>query len=131
MGYVHAALGEAERGLVLVLSRYRDGATVGQLEADEYGDGAVPAVAVARLVSLGYVDRYRIGEGCQVLELADRGWRWLLETARARPRAADLPDAGSDELVGWAMLGDLLALVEGRGGSIADVVTLDRLRPRA
>ena len=134
MGYVYAELDAAARGLVLALMHYRDGATVGQLSTDEYEGGPVPVASADELVELGYVLRYRVDgdeDGDEVLELMDRGWRWVEETAR-RPtseRAAAFGDADTTELIGWALFGDLLRFAEPRGETIADVFPVQELRP--
>lgn len=128
MGYRYVKLDEAARGLVLALMRYRDGATVDQLAADEYEGESVPMSTADELAELDYIRRYQL-DGREVLELDDRGWRWLLETARQKPTPADLSDADPSELIAWGVLGDFLRFAEDRGDTIADLFPVDRLKP--
>lgn len=129
MGYVYAELDADARGLVLALLRYRDGASVGQLADEVYEGDPVPLASASELAELGYVDLREV-DGCTVLELADRGWRWVAETAQIQPTArAKSPafaDADTTELIGWALFYDFMEL---RGETIADLFPAEELRP--
>lgn len=132
MGYEYAELDAAARGLVLALLQYRDGASVGQLAEEVYEDEPVPLASAAELVKLGYVDRREVEE-CTVLELMDRGWRWVEETAQIRPtvraKSPAFADADTTELIGWALFYDFMAFMDRRGETIADLFPVEELRP--
>jgi hypothetical protein len=133
MGYEYAELDAAARGLVLALMRYRDGATVDQLAADEYEGEAVPTASAAELAALGYLHRYRLDSGEEVLELMDRGWRWVEETARMRPtvraKSAAFADADASELIGWVTFTKYLELAERQGDTIAALFPVEDMKP--
>jgi hypothetical protein len=126
MGYEWTLLTADERNIVLTLMRHqRDGLTLSGFAALPGGLGFTPDPAArAHLWRLGYVlEGLNVGDEPDDarLELLDRGWRWIEETAAREDVTRLFPDADETERIAWGILHDAAAHAKAHGTSLVQI----------